>query len=466
MSRHAFPLLLISVSPRARAAFAWLGPRARAAFAWPGPRARCKVAGRPACPERRPVRAWPGKPVRALALLALLGACGSDPSADGPDAQPGQADGGASDGGPGGSPVAHVPAEGAFAGTGRLILQDGAVIDTDSLTVNGQGYARIPGAAIVFDTSPQVAGGPDLAVLHVGDFGVESGTVTVRGARPLVIIAGLEIRLAGMLDASASAQTPGPGGFDPAAGPSPGGDGQHAGDFQDGGGGGGGHGSPGGEGGSATCASIDDCSEGGAGGAPYDISGPSVLQGGSGGGAGSIVSDNAECVPSRGGAGGGAVQLTALMRVRIEAAGGVHVGGGGGQAGSPDVLCGENGGGCGGGAGGAIVLQAPDVAHRGVLAANGGGGGAGASVSEQNLGADALASDQPAPGGVRVNEFGHPGGCGDALTGASCVREGTDGEGNAGGGGGGAGRIVVITTPTGYDGIDGVTSPMVVVRAE
>ncbi len=426
---------------------------ARAALAWPEPRARSKLAWRAAC----------------LALLALLGACGSDPSrggGSGQDALPGQTDGGASDGGPGGAPVAHVPAEGAFAGTGRLILQDGAVIDTDSLTINGQAYARIPNATIVFDTWPQVAGDQALAVLHVGDFGIESGTVTVRGARPLVIIAGLEIRLAGMLDASASAQTPGPGGFAPAAGPSPGSAGQHARDFEDGGGGGGGHGSPGGEGGSATCASVDDCSEGGPGGLPYDTSGPSVLQGGSGGGAGSIASAADECVPSRGGAGGGAVQLTALMRIRIEAAGGVHAGGGGGEAGAPDELCEENGGGSGGGAGGLIFLQAPDVTHRGVLAANGGGGGAGTSESMRNPGADALASDQPAPGGVRVNEFGHPGGCGDALTGASCVRDGTDGEGNAGGGGGGAGRIVVITGPTGYDGLDGVTSPIVVVRTE
>lgn len=441
MSRHAFPLLHISVSPRARSA-----------VAWPEPRARSKVARPAAC-------------LALLALLALLGACGSDPPADrgDPDALPAPVD--ASAGAPEAAPVAHVPPEGASAGTGRLILQDGAIIDTDSLTVNGQGYAAIPGAPIVFDRWPQVAGGPELAVLHVGDFGVASGTVTVSGARPLVIIAGLEIRLAGMLDASATAQTPGPGGFDPAAGPSRGSDGQHAIEFEDGGGGGGGHGSPGGEGGSATCTSVDDCSEGGAGGAAYDASGPSVLQGGSGGGAGSIVSEDDECVPSRGGAGGGAVQLTALMRIRIEGAGGVHVGGGGGGAGSPDRLCGENGGGSGGGAGGAIFLQAPDIVHQGLLAANGGGGGAGASESAQNPGADALASDQPAPGGERVNDFGHPGGCGDALA-ASCVREGTDGEGNAGGGGGGAGRIVVITAPTGYDGIEGVASPMVVVRAE
>jgi len=436
MSRHAFPLLHISVSTRARTAVACPEPRARSKVAWP------------------------------VACLALLAACSSDPSTGGggPDALPRLSDGGASDGGFG-APVAHVPAGGAFAGTGRLILQDGAVIDTDSLTAGGRGYAGVPGDAIVFDTWPQVADGPELAVLHVGDFGIVSGTVTVRGARPLVIIAGQEIRLAGMLDASASAQTPGPGGFDPAAGPGRGSDGQHAIDFEDGGGGGGGHGSSGGEGGSATCTSVDDCSEGGLGGASYDVSAPSVLQGGSGGGAGSIVSNDDDCVPSRGGAGGGAVQLTAVMRIRIVGGGGVHAGGGGGAAGSPDILCGENGGGSGGGAGGAIVLQAPDIVHQGLLAANGGGGGAGASVSEQNPGADALASDQPAPGGERVNDFGHPGGCGDALA-ASCVMEGADGEGNAGGGGGGAGRIVVITVPAGYVGGDGVASPTVVVRTE
>jgi hypothetical protein len=159
------------------------------------------------------------------------------------------------------------------------------------------------------------------------------------------------------------------------------------------------------------------------------------------------------------------VQLTAV-RIRIEPTGGVHAGGGGGSGGAPDSICGENGGGGGGGAGGAIFLQSPDIQHRGVLAANGGGGGAGASVSTQNSGADAHPGIEPASGGTRVNEFGHPGGCGDALTGASCVRDGTDGDGNAGGGGGGVGRITILTVPNGYDALDSVASPMVLVRTE
>jgi hypothetical protein len=409
----------------------------------------------------------PGRAV-SLALLALLGACGTDPtSTPGADAGPPPPPSDAGTGGkPIGGPVAHVPAEGAFPGTGRLILQDGDEIDTDTLTINGQAFAGDETYPIVLDSYPQAGeGSPQLAVLHVGDFGIESGTVTVRGARALVIIAEREIRLAGILQVGATAQTPGPGGFGPGAGPSAGGVGLHAGDFQDGGGGGGGHGSIGGVGGAASCA-VTDCALGGAGGAVFDGFGLGVLQGGSGGGTGSIVSDEDTCVPGLGGAGGGAVQLTAMMRIRIQAGSGVLAGGGGGAAGAPDQLCGENGGGGGGGAGGTIILQSPDIQHRGVLAANGGGGGAGASESVQNPGTDALPGIEPAPGGASVNDFGHAGGCGDALDSASCVHEGTDGEGNAGGGGGGVGWIIALTVPNGYDGIDGVASPMVDVRSE
>jgi hypothetical protein len=397
-----------------------------------------------------------------LALCACPSACSSDPGA-----QPGTDGGGSPAPGDGTAgdigPVAHVPVDGAFAGSARLILQDGSVIDTDALTVDGQSHDGGPDDDIVFDVWPQGPDDPELAVLHLGDFGIQNGTVSVRGMRPLVIIARGEIRLTGVLDASATGSEPGPGGFGPGEGEGAGGSGSHAGNSQDGGGGGGGHGSAGGAGGIGTCVG-NDCGDAGMGGAVYGTTELAVLQGGASGGAGSVLMPSEKCVPAAGGGGGGAVQLTARLRLRIDATGGVNVGGGGGAGGAPDLDCGDNGGGAGGGAGGAIFLQAPTIELEGVLAANGGGGGSGASFSMQFPGADASLGAEAAPGGERVNESGSPGGCGDSLM-ATCERNGTEGD-NGGGGGGGVGRIVIVAGSNGFSGAQGVSSPAAIVRAQ
>jgi hypothetical protein len=413
---------------------------------------------------------------RAARLLMLMltcaapSACSSAPGEQPGDGSPGPVPDASASPGDAGQPgdgldVAHVPTAGAFAGAGRLILQDGAIIDTGSLMVDGQTYAGGPGDDIVLDVWAQEPPGPELAVLHVHDLGIESGTVTVRGPRPLVIIAGNEIRLAGMLEARARGTQAGPGGYGPGMGPGTGGTGQHAGDSQDGGGGGAGHGSTGAAGGSGVC--VDDvCSSGGAGGAVFGTTELEVLQGGAGGGAGSVLTPSDTCVPAPGGGGGGAVQLTAVDRIRIDPGGGVHVGGGGGSGGAPDTSCDDNGGGGGGGSGGAIFLQAPRIEHRGVLAANGGGGGSGSSFSMQFPGTDALPSDQPAPGGQQVNDAAFAGGCGSALATTSCSHTGSSGDGNGGGGGGGVGRIVVVTAADGYEDPESLTSPAATITTD
>ena len=330
------------------------------------------------------------------------------------------------------------------------------MIDTSSLTIDGVSYPAGPEATIVFDAWAQEPSGPELAVLHVDEFGIQNGTVILRGTRPLVIIARDEIRLAGMLEASARGVEAGPGGSGPGMGPGAGGTGQHAGFSQDGGGGGGTYGSAGGRGGSGVCVN-GVCSSGGDPGVAAGTADLAVLEGGSGGGAGSIRTPTDACLPAPGGGGGGAVQLTAMGRIRIEPGGGVLVGGGGGAGGAIEPPCDDNGGGGGGGSGGAIFLQAPAVEHRGVLAANGGGGGSGASGSHF-AGQDALPADRSAPGGAQVNEVAFAGGCGAALV-TSCSLDGGGGDGNAGGGGGGVGRIVILTKPEGYFQDDGLVSP-------
>lgn len=416
---------------------------------------------RPAFPD---IHAALYRCVARLSLIALLGtapsACDSGPGEQ-PDGSPvpgPDADVPASDASQPAPPlaVAHVPPAGSFAGTGQLILRDGAVIDTTALTIDGQSYGGGPGAEVVFDMWEQTPEGPELAVLHVHDFGVENGSVTVRGTRPLVIIAGNEIRLAGLLDAGARGAEPGPGGFASGMGAGAGGVGLHV-SNQDGGGGGGGHGSAGGAGGDGICVG-DACGDGGAGGAVSGTAELDVLQGGAGGGAGAVENPSETCVPAPGGGGGGAVQLTALDRIRIDPGGGVHVGGGGGAGGSIDQGCADSGSGGGGGAGGAIFLQAPLIEHSGVLAANGGGGGSGANGGQQNPGSDALAGAEAAPGAEAVDSVAFAGGCGAALVSTECSQDGSGGNGNGGGGGGGVGRIAVVVSDA-YDDAEGVTSP-------
>ncbi len=143
--------------------------------------------------------------------------------------------------------VAHVPDDGEFAGTGDLTLSSSARIDTSSLTIDD----APPAAGILFDVWRQDGGGPDLAVLHVRRLDVVAGArVRVTGRRPLVVIAGSDLVIAGVVDAGARRSEPGPGGQAAGAGPGAGGAGRSA-ELGDTGGGGGGHGGTGASGGAA-----------------------------------------------------------------------------------------------------------------------------------------------------------------------------------------------------------------------
>src|SRR5262249_41851006 len=136
--------------------------------------------------------------------------------------------------------VPHVgPA--AQAGTEDLVLH-GETIDTSALTVGGAAAPR----GIAFEAVAQVPTGPEPAVLRTRGFAIASGAVVrAVGARPLVIIAGGDISIAGVLAAGGMGAEPGAGGALPGTGAGLGSPGTHltsGGMDRQGGGGGGGFG--------------------------------------------------------------------------------------------------------------------------------------------------------------------------------------------------------------------------------
>ena len=301
----------------------------------------------------------------------------------------------------------------------------GLVIDTTTGTVP----AEFDGAVVLPDV-PQ-DDGPNVMVIQVGSLTIDlvaDGSIHVDGDKPLVIVATRTIDLTGRLDASASIDEPGPGGFLSALGPGAGAAGLPSGVTADGGGGGGSYGTSGGRGGNPM---------GGAAGALHGAA--TTLQGGSGGGVPSVPG----ACTVRGGGGGGAVQLTALESITI--AGLIHVGGGGGAGGA---TCGSDGaGGGGGGSGGMIFLEAPMLLGNGILGSLGGGGGEAGSTQGVYAGVagDDAGTESAGVGGTSGNSGG------DGGLGATESAPGTPGadvvtEGNGGGGGGGAGRIYYRTS--------------------
>lgn len=335
--------------------------------------------------------------------------------------------------------VAHLAADQAFPGTVNVIVSSDTVLNLDTGTPLPAGA----GLTIV----PQVGGGPDVVVLRASRFDVRPGvTLVVRGSRPLIVIA-TSMDIGGVIDVSASFETPGPGGALGGQGDGRGGDGVTQAP-NSGGGGGAGFGTAGARGG-------DDIStadtRGGDGGAPYGDPSLAVLAGGSGGGAA-----EPECTGTLlGGGGGGALQLSASASIRIS--GGIDAGGGGGRAGR---LCSVGESGRGGGSGGAVYLQASTILIDGFVTANGGGGGASSSTIQGpgTDGADGTTTTAPAPGGTLT---GTP--CGGAGGAASVdPRPGLSISTRDGCGGGGAvGRIVF----DGANSATGVISPVPFVRS-
>lgn len=320
-------------------------------------------------------------------------------------------------------PPAHVPDTTLLVGTGTLVLGD-AVIDTTELSIDGAPPAHGQLVAVA-----QPGANTELALLQADHIIVE-GTVRVRGARGLVLLA-RTVEVTGTLDGGARGAMPGPGAAAERGGP-----GVHPAGVCDSGGGGGGHmtaGAAGGDGGGCT---------GGAGGALLGDPALTLLVGGGAGGEGVT----AACGLPPGGGGGGALQLSAQDRVTI--AGTVTAGGGGG-AGGLECGDGDAGSGGGGGAGGAIYIEAARVEITGVVAAHGGGGGGGGNGAAENgpIGRGSDGTDggpnAPAAGGAPAAPNGGTGGAGGVD--GSSPQLGASAQHNAGGGGGAAGRIVIVT---------------------
>ncbi|MGE5183136.1 MAG: hypothetical protein ACM31C_13790, partial [Acidobacteriota bacterium] len=302
----------------------------------------------------------------------------------------------------------HLATADGMSGNSDLTLSGTVTIDTSAPSIS----VTLP-AGDLLDVRPQLGGGPDLAVLHVGGLTIASGAVvTVTGSRPLVIVAGGDVKIDGTLDASAHAKAPGPGGAVTDMGTGAGAQGSHeTTSDSDTGGSGGGYGTAGANGGQITGCTVAMAT----GGKLYgDVS---ILQlvGGSGGG----LASGTACLPvDQGGGGGGALQLSSATKIDISSTGKLDAGGGGG-GGATDCGAGDVNSGAGGGSGGSIVLQAPMIANAGVIAANGGGGGGGSQTSDGSAppGQDGQIGATPAAGGVGPVATGGAGGAGTTLPG-------------------------------------------------
>jgi hypothetical protein len=240
-------------------------------------------------------------------------------------------------------------------------------------------------------------------------FVIEQGmNVNVVGNRPLIVVALDEALINGHLQASGMSGQARGGGFGQTE------DGQNG----LGPGGGGKPGADSGGGGAGFCGKGGASGTGMNGGKPYGSPENVPLIGGSSGGKYGYYAS----------AGGGAIQITAGVRIEVGLLGTIHVGGSG-----VGFLAG------GGGSGGAILLEAPKVRVLGHLAANGGGGSAPTS-DDGSSGADASDDDQPAPGGHSADfPHGGNGSAGEMIDGQTSEPKGTAKV--SGGGGGGAGRI-------------------------
>jgi hypothetical protein len=306
--------------------------------------------------------------------------------------------------------------------------------------------------------------GPELCVLSTGAFRItEDGTLFVHGSRPLVIMAAGDVRIDGLLDASATDVEAGPGGYRGGSeggavemwggdGPHGGEVGAHEGSFDDGGGGGGGFCGAGGAGGAGgTIPAL-----GGAGGGTAPLSWElSPLYGGSGGGRGRGAFLSTGTNAGFGGAGGGALQISTRSRIRIS--GQILVGGGGGLPGQNLFGTTQNwGSGGGAGSGGAVLLEASEVEiDAGRIIAAGGGGGGSAGSRSGLPGQDGRAAGLGrADGGAGDDVLGADGGDGSSPTELSGEQGGQNPRlnGNGAGGGGGAGCILIRTADATLEG--------------
>lgn len=237
--------------------------------------------------------------------------------------------------------------------------------------------------------------GPEIVVIPLRGLSIDSNNgLRLVGSRPIAFAIRGDVTIAGVIDASASGATPGPGG-NWSCGSSQGGAGQSQNNAT--GGGGGGFSTNGGAGGDDTRNAAP-----GVAGASRGNSNLVPLIGGCGGGAAGGCNNPP-------GAGGGAVQISASGKLVVTGS----IRANGGQGGDH---CGNNTAGAGGGSGGAILLESAGTMNMGMLVANGGNGGGGDHGREGE-------------GSTANNATGRSG-----VTGLL---------GGSGGGGGGYGRVVV-----------------------
>lgn len=324
---------------------------------------------------------------------------------------------------------------------------------THDLSIRGGGVIRVNTDTCRFASIDGVvatqAGGPEVCVVRMRALTVEnSATLSVRGARPLVVLASGDVVIDGAFDVSARMDEAGPGGGRgglvaleerDGVGPSPGMAGEHVDPYDDGGGGGGaffGAGGHGGLGGEAL---------GGNGGAALGAPSLEPLHGGSGGGRGRGEVIDTTTNAGLGGAGAGAIQISSLTRITLN--GRIFAAGGGGEGGKR-VLGGDSnyGSGAGGGSGGGVLLEAPEVVFGtdAVVVLNGGGGGAAATNgADGGNGSDGALTDTPSMGGVNEGTGANGG---DGAIGVNVdgqAGEDRDAFTNGAGGGGGAGALVI-----------------------
>ncbi|MBP9087769.1 MAG: hypothetical protein KBG15_16740 [Kofleriaceae bacterium] len=308
-----------------------------------------------------------------------------------------------------------------------LLLQGSVIINS---VTNVSSLALVPAV--------QPLGGSPISVLYF-DTLVVNARFNIDGNKPVLLVGNyITVNGGGGINAGANGIVAFAGGSNfTARGLGGGGTGTSApdGSGADSGGGGGGFGTVGAAGGTADAGAA----AAGAAGMANGTAQMATLFGGSAGG--DSACDNN---PARGGAGGGAVQLTA--RVRIVLNGVITAHGGGGSAGQLCATANTYDSAAGGGAGGVVFIQTPVFTMNGGsgLFANGGGGGAAAQKASPffgTAGENGFASTTAAAGGVAANaQVDRNGGAGGVQGSAP----GTGGNGNNSGGGGGAvGRIVI-----------------------
>jgi hypothetical protein len=300
---------------------------------------------------------------------------------------------------------------GSAAGVGDLVLSEqNCVIDTDEGTIS-----CIDDATLFHFYEVEQTDGPNLGVFAASSILIEqSAQVSVKGSRPLVLLAFDKIDIRGGLDASGFGGDANGGGFAQTPTGKGGGAGGGGAIRNYAAGGGGAYCGKGGKGGFEA----DDL-PGSVGGKPFGAPELVPLFGGASGGG---LQNGDE-----GGAGGGAIQLVAAVSVTVGTNGYVSVGGGGGEA---------NGGGAG--SGGAILIEAPAVTINGTLAANGGGG---AIFNGGTAGQAGQPGDTAALGSVDTAGIGS---AADVIDGGDGTNTGI--ANSSGGGGGGVGRIRINTT--------------------